>query len=87
MVQVQRFLTDASATGERDGLKDASEHFFSGAGQNLRAIAEFDTAFRGETDKITALAQNYYQTGTTMAEAYITQGREAGNADESPGRL
>ncbi|WP_333700589.1 methyl-accepting chemotaxis protein, partial [Rivihabitans pingtungensis] len=79
VVQVQQFLTDASATGERDGLKDASEHF-QALGKNLRAIAEFDTAFRGETDKITALAQNYYQTGTTMAEAYITQGREAGNA-------
>jgi methyl-accepting chemotaxis protein len=78
VVQVQQFLTDASATGERDGLKDASEHF-QALGKNLRAIAEFDTAFRGETDKITALAQNYYQTGTTMAEAYITQGREAGN--------
>ena len=78
VVQVQQFLTDASATGERDGLKDASEHF-QALGKNLRAIAEFDTAFRGETDKITALAQNYYQTGATMAEAYITQGREAGN--------
>lgn len=58
VVQVQLFLTDASATGERDGLKDASEHF-QALGKNLRAIAEFDTAFRGETDKITALAQNY----------------------------
>lgn len=51
---------------------------------NPRAIAEFDTAFRDETDKITALAQNYYQTGTTMAEAYITQGREAGNVRRKP---
>ena len=50
VVQVQQFLTDASATGERDGLKDASEHF-QALGKNLRAIAEFDTAFAAKPTK------------------------------------
>ena len=79
VVQVQQFLTDSSATGERDGLKDAAEHF-QALNNNLRAIAEFDPAFRGETEKIADLARVYHQTGVAMAEAYITQGREAGNA-------
>lgn len=78
VVQVQQFLTDSSATGERDGLKDADEHF-AALQKNLRAIAEFDARFQAEISKITDLAKAYHQTGSTMAEAYISQGREAGN--------
>ena len=50
VVQVQQFLTDASATGERDGLKDASEHF-QALGKICAPLQEFDTAFRGEPTK------------------------------------
>ena len=78
IVQVQQFLTDASATGERDPLQEAAAHYQALQG-NLQAIAKFDASLSGEISQITRLTEQFHQVGLRMAEAYITQGRDAGN--------
>ncbi|MDH2433488.1 methyl-accepting chemotaxis protein [Pokkaliibacter sp. MBI-7] len=79
VVQVQQFLTDASATGDRDGFDDAKEHY-QALQANLDEIQRIDTAFGNDISRTRSLAEQYYQIGQKMAEAYITQGREVGNA-------
>lgn len=78
IVQVQQFLTDASATGERAPLQEAAAHYQALQG-NLHAIASFDASLSGEISQITRLSEQFHQVGLRMAEAYITQGRDAGN--------
>jgi methyl-accepting chemotaxis protein len=82
-VQVQQWLTDVSATHNPDGYKDAEE---SAAGFK-EGIEKFKEMFKEEND-ITALKQTeeietsfneFYTTGKQMANAYITQGIDAGN--------
>ena len=78
VVQIQQFLTDASATGDRDGFKDAAEHY-AALQQNLQQIATIAPDLAQDSHKVGELSQQFYQVGKTMAEAYISQGREAGN--------
>ena len=81
VVQVQQFLTDASATHNLDGFKDADKNaksFKSGILNfknrytrnldKLKEIEDIDTSFDG-----------YYASGKNMAEVYIAKGLEAGN--------
>ena len=81
---VQQFLTDVSATHDKDGYKDAevsAQHFLSG-------VAKFKQRFQREnnTDRLRQMEliekefNAFYATGKQMAEAYITQGIDAGNA-------
>lgn len=80
-VQVQQFLTDASATHDREGFADAEKHAksfkegidtfrkrFSNHADDLNRLNEIDVAF-----------DRYYATGKRMAETYISSGTEAGN--------
>lgn len=82
-VQVQQFLTDVSATHEPDGYKDAEE-----ASRDFhRNIAKFEAHFKaennlaalGELQEIDKLFSRYYEEGRLMAQAYVSQGIEAGN--------
>lgn len=80
-VQVQQFLTDASATHDRDGFADAEKH----AKSFKDGIATFKQRFSRHEDQIKALEDidasfdRYYATGKRMAEAYIANGTDAGN--------
>ncbi|MTD33008.1 hypothetical protein [Paludibacterium denitrificans] len=76
VVQIQQFLTDASATGDRDGFKDAAEHY-AALQQNLQQIATIAPDLAQDSHKVGELSQQFYQVGKTMAETYISQGREA----------
>lgn len=76
--QVQQFITDASATGERQSLNEAASHLEEGNRQ-LDAIA---AALPAEHEAVALLKQHFrafYDEGLRMAEAYIRSGREAGN--------
>lgn len=81
--EVQQWLTDVSATHNRDGYKDAevaANHFLSG-------VAKYKEMYQRENDAdnlkkmeaIEASFKDFYETGKTMAEAYITRGLDAGN--------
>jgi len=79
VAQVQQWLTDASATGEKDGLEKAEQYAqeFRGYAKELRTN---DTVHAVSIDKIINDFEPYYSVGRKMAGAYINEGREAGNA-------
>ncbi|PXF30692.1 hypothetical protein WH50_13940 [Pokkaliibacter plantistimulans] len=79
VVQVQQFLTDASATGDRAGFDDAEEHF-QALQKNLDEIAQLRPEFAASVSRTRELAGQYFAIGKRMATAYIEQGRDAGNA-------
>jgi len=78
VVQIQQYLTDAAAVGEAD-YGDAQS-------QRQAAHAQFDTLrtllpeYRSEVASLNQSVDTLYATGERMANAYIQQGREAGNA-------
>lgn len=83
IIQVQQFLTDASATKTREPISEAvanEEAFLAGA-------EKFKTMFRAEDDRqslqaieeIETFFNQFVQQGNRMAEAYIVEGTEAGN--------
>lgn len=82
--EVQQWLTDVSATHDRAGYKDAEE----AARRFLDGVAKYKQMFQRENDTdnlkkmevIEASFRDFYATGKTMAEAYITNGLDAGNA-------
>ncbi len=85
VVQVQQYLTDASATHElTDDEKDAAEHAAAfdtdtaQATQVARAMGN-DTAL-GFLEQVRKAFPDYYATGRRMAHAYLDRGIEAGNA-------
>jgi len=83
VVQVQQFLTDVSATHDTGVLKE-SEDSAQAFRQN---IAKFREMYRVKNDQeslrkledLESSFNNYYETGKTMANAYVNQGIEAGN--------
>ena len=79
VVQIQQFLTDASATGEMESIQEAKT-YYRDAIQRLNKLKQ-----SSKTDELVqfqtfhkALDQ-YFATGHKMALAYINQGRTAGN--------
>ncbi|MDZ4202700.1 MAG: methyl-accepting chemotaxis protein [Gallionella sp.] len=81
--EVQQWLTDVSATHNRDGYKDAEE----AAQRFLGGVEKFKQMFREENDEarlremqqIESNFNLFYANGKNMAEAYITQGIVDGN--------
>ena len=87
VVQVQQFLTDASATrlqdGLDDGLKEAEENrksFLAGL-QKFREMyqREHDTAKLARVNDLEKAFAAYYENGSLMAQAYVKDGTAAGN--------
>ena len=83
VIDLQQWLTDVSATHNRDGYGDADE-----AIKNFNEnFAKFEAMFRGENatedlkklKKLRVSFDNLNNVGRQMAEAYITQGMDAGN--------
>ncbi len=81
--EVQQWLTDVSATHNRDGYKDAEE----AAARFLDGVAKYKQMYQREGDAdnlkkmegIEASFHDFYATGRSMAEAYIVSGIDAGN--------
>ena len=83
VVQVQQFLTDVSATHDTGVLKEA-EDSAQAFRQNIAKfremyIAQNDQDSLRKLDGLESSFNNYYETGKTMANAYVNQGIEAGN--------
>ncbi|QHI72214.1 hypothetical protein [Aminipila terrae] len=83
VIQVQQWLTDISVTRAAEGLDDGFDEAAANA-ENVRNLAkelkEINPDKTAELDQILKDFEIYYQTGTKMANAYITGGTEAGNA-------
>ncbi|NCP55911.1 MAG: HAMP domain-containing protein, partial [Rhodoferax sp.] len=87
VVQIQQFLSDVSATQGKDGLDDG----FQKAKENFDALNAGLTRFEkyfsetGATESvqqvqaIKADAAAYFETGNTMARAFVAEGPAAGN--------
>ncbi|MCX7175204.1 MAG: methyl-accepting chemotaxis protein [Proteobacteria bacterium] len=81
VVQIQQFLTDASATHARDGFDDA-EKFAKAFKNGLKRLKGHYAAKPEkirELDLLETSFDTYYATGKRMAEVYIAKGMDAGN--------
>ncbi|KJV25144.1 hypothetical protein VI06_19805 [Aquitalea magnusonii] len=80
IVQIQQFLTDAAATGVgADDYRDAESNRLL-AMQNLDTLQKLLPEQADAVSQLKPLVQGLHQTGVRMAETYINQGRDAGNA-------
>ncbi|MTI80988.1 MAG: HAMP domain-containing protein [Firmicutes bacterium] len=79
IIQVQQWLTDTSATGDAEGFGKAEEYAkqFRSQAKNLQ---ENDLDNTEVIKQILNEFEPYYDTGKRMADAYVYEGREAGNA-------
>ncbi|MFC3626570.1 methyl-accepting chemotaxis protein [Vogesella amnigena] len=78
VVQIQQYLTDVSATADRDGFGDAAEHYRAGV-QQLQDMAALAPALQTRLSSVRQALDTFYRVGQQMAESYIAGGREAGN--------
>jgi len=78
-VQIQQFLTDVAATGDNGGYDEAKKNL-DASFTRLDALGKLLPESRAGLDKLRAEIVDAHQVGVRMAEAYATQGREAGNA-------
>jgi methyl-accepting chemotaxis protein len=81
--EVQQFLTDVSATHDKGGFKEAEEaarRFLNGVNQFKQKFRqENDVARQKQIESIEANFNAFNAKGKLMAEAYISQGIDAGN--------
>ncbi len=79
LVQIQQFLSDVSATGEKTGFDEAKKHYEL----SLKTLTQLESLVspsdRAMITELKPLIIQIYQVGGKMAEAYRVQGREAGN--------
>lgn len=83
IVGVQQSLTDISATRGLNGLNDGFTNAEQNANNVTRLLEELKQLQPEEADQIKNIAKDftpYYQTGKTMAQAYIADGPQSGNA-------
>ena len=92
--EVQQFLTDVSATHDPAAYKEAeaSAALFQSAAKTVRQVLEHDGDNAGiqELGAIETAFAAFYASGKTMAQAYVSDGIDAGNllmkgADGKPG--
>lgn len=83
VIQVQQWLTDISATRAAEGFDDGLDEAAAYADKARALIAELkqlDSANEAELNAILDSFEPYYATGVEMANAYIEEGPEGGNA-------
>jgi methyl-accepting chemotaxis protein len=76
--QIQQFLTDVSATGNRDGFEEAAKELDEANAQLdilLRLLPGQSNQFADARQKL----KDFHEIGKEMGEEYIVKGREAGN--------
>ncbi|MFV0350639.1 MAG: methyl-accepting chemotaxis protein [Halodesulfovibrio sp.] len=82
-IDVQQWLTDVSATHNPDGYKDAADAaaIFRAGVLEFKTFAskEHDEDIRNRLPQLEKAFDELEATGKRMAEAYVTQGIEAGN--------
>ncbi|MGO0062875.1 methyl-accepting chemotaxis protein [Brevibacillus fluminis] len=82
VVQVQQWWTDISATRGKNGLNDGMEKAKTYADLFQKQLAEMkrlNPEDEGRLQEMESAFQTYYETGQTMARAFIEGGYDAGN--------
>lgn len=78
VVQIQQFLTDMSATSDRGGFDEASEHF-KAANAIIDIMTNDVPELTKELNDVKVKLDALHETGKKMAETYIAKGQAAGN--------
>ncbi|GAA5170024.1 methyl-accepting chemotaxis protein [Viridibacterium curvum] len=78
VVQIQQYLTDASATGEADGVEDGLKAYQSVLAE-LDKVRQLAPELRDELAALSEASKALHETGVRMVAAY-GQNRAAGNA-------
>lgn len=78
VIQVQQFLSDVSATGDREGFQYA-EKYAKSFKESLIKLKNVDASSEEKLNVLEKQFDNYYSLGKKMTEAYLTGGRESGN--------
>ncbi|HEX5330147.1 methyl-accepting chemotaxis protein [Sulfuricurvum sp.] len=84
LCETQQLLTDASATKDKESLKEAHESL----DDLMKGLSTFEEMFKTENNQdslkeiiqIKESAENFKRVGLDMAQAYIDHGTDAGNA-------
>lgn len=87
VIQVQQWLTDISATRARDGLDDGFAEAEKAKNSFLASLKRFEDMYTKENDQenlrvvrsIETALLGFYESGRTLAQAYIDKGPEGGN--------
>ena len=77
-VQIQQFLTDMGATRDDDALSEAKQSLVS-AKASLDQLVTYIPDYQTQVVSLKSQLDALYQSGYTMAQAYINEGTEAGN--------
>jgi methyl-accepting chemotaxis protein len=78
VVQIQQFMTDSAAVGEADFAHARAQR--QAADTSLSELLKLMPEYTKEISTLQQDVEKLYATGERMANTYITQGREAGNA-------
>lgn len=78
VIQVQQFLSDASATKEEDSFTDA-EKYKNKFKDSINKLEQVDPSMKDQIEKINSDFDKFYELGVKMAHVYIDQGPEKGN--------
>jgi PAS domain-containing protein len=79
VVQIQQFLTDVSATADEAGYDEAKVQL-DAARKNLQTVATLQPDLGADVRTIVTDVERFHGVGLSMAQAYVSKGREAGNA-------
>ena len=79
VVQIQQFLTDVSATGDAQAYEEARRNLQQ-AKAHLARLAELNPSLAAELGQLQKALDDFHTAGVDMAQAYVSAGREAGNA-------
>ncbi len=87
VVQIQQFLSDVSATRGKDGMDDGFKNAQDNFSELNAGLTKFEKHFAdtGDTAGVKSIqevrsnAKDYFETGNTMAKAYVAGGPDSGN--------
>jgi methyl-accepting chemotaxis protein len=87
VVQIQQFLSDVSATRGKDGMDDGFKNAQVNFDELNAGLTKFEKHFADTGDnagakaiqEVRSSAKDYFETGNTMAKAYVAGGPESGN--------
>ncbi len=81
VIQIQQWLTDASATKDKESLNEAEKYYIESI-KMINFMIKVHREYR-ESEMVVKLSEfkinvdKYYELGLLMANAYITEGTEA----------
>ncbi|NMM62749.1 methyl-accepting chemotaxis protein [Clostridium sp. P21] len=78
VIQIQQFLSDASATKNVDSLKEAEKYKLTFK-DSLNKLQNMDPSIKDKTEKIDKDFDEFYELGVNMANVYMKEGTDKGN--------